>query len=192
MRPLDAFVRSRLLALARQAIEADLLGLGQPAGLCEPWPVLTPCGAFVAVRKSGTLRGCIGTFEPDGDLPNTIARLAVAAIHDFRFTGCAISMRELPALAIEVSVLSPLRRLDDPLDFELGVHGVLIRRGSQSGCFLPQVATERGFDREQFLSACCEHKASMEPHAWRDHQTQVFVFTVDKFSDGPAPGERIA
>jgi len=84
-----------------------------------------------------------------------------------------------------VSVLSELQPIEDPLDIELGVHGIYIARGGLSGCFLPEVATETGWSKEEFLSRCCGGKAGLAPDAWKDPQTKVYVFTSEKFADGP-------
>jgi uncharacterized protein (TIGR00296 family) len=87
----------------------------------------------------------------------------------------------LNQLDIEISVLSPLQKTDDPLSLRLGVDGIYIKRGRASGCFLPQVATESGWSREEFLSYCCSHKAGLESDAWRDPQTEVYLFSAEVF-----------
>jgi uncharacterized protein (TIGR00296 family) len=74
-----------------------------------------------------------------------------------------------------------LQRISDPLAFELGKHGIYVRRGLASGCFLPQVATETGWGKEEFLSYCCAHKAGLAADAWKDPQTEVYLFTAEAF-----------
>jgi len=88
---------------------------------------------------------------------------------------------ELEQLDIEISVLSPLQRTEDPLSLRLGVDGVYIKRDPLSGCFLPQVADETGWTKEQFLSYCCAHKAGLADDAWKDPETEVYFFTAEAF-----------
>jgi uncharacterized protein (TIGR00296 family) len=106
-----------------------------------------------------------------------------AAARDPRFTVNPVTAAELEQLTVEVSVLSELAPIDDPLTIEPGVHGIYIRRGFQAGCFLPEVATDMGWDAETFLSQCCAGKAGLAPRAWADPNTEVLVFTSEKFSE---------
>jgi AmmeMemoRadiSam system protein A len=111
-----------------------------------------------------------------------IVEMTIAsATEDPRFAGSRIKTSELNKLDIEISVLSPLKKTDDPLSLRLGVDGIYIKRGFASGCFLPQVATETGWSKEEFLSYCCAHKAGLEPEAWKDPETEVSLFTADVF-----------
>ena len=106
-----------------------------------------------------------------------------AATHDPRFTFDRITPEELPDLDVEVSVLGLLEKITDPLDFELGVHGIYIKRGFSHGCFLPQVAAETGWSKEQFLSHCAGGKAGLPDDAWKDPQTEVLRFTCEVVSE---------
>jgi AmmeMemoRadiSam system protein A len=179
---MDDAVRNRLLTLARRAVEAEVQGL--PAPPIEPdWPPLAHAGAFVTLRTDRRLRGCIGTFQPAGILPQTVQDMAGEACHDPRFVHCPVTREELPQLRIEISVLSPLERALDPCALQVGKHGIYIRRGHRVGCFLPQVATEMGWDAETFLCECCAGKAGMAADAWRDPQTEVYLFTSECFSE---------
>jgi AmmeMemoRadiSam system protein A len=183
MEPLDAQTRLQLLRLARSAIQQHLAGLSTPDDAAEPCRSLAPCGLFVTLRKAGKLRGCIGTLKPGDHLLDTLRRIAVAALSDPRFDGTPLSASELAELRIELSLLSALRRLDDPLDFELGVHGVYVKNGRAAGLLLPQVAREHGWDQAQFLRECCTQKAGLPQDAWRTGETEVYVFTVEHFGD---------
>ncbi|MBN2563614.1 MAG: AmmeMemoRadiSam system protein A [Phycisphaerae bacterium] len=183
MAELDGRTRRRLLQAARSAIEAELFGLPVKPN-AEPWPPMERRGVFVTLRKSGDLRGCIGTFVGEDELPATIRSIAVGAANDPRFLDMPISRQEMKDIRIEISVLSPLQRARDPLDLEIGVHGVYIKRGVRSGCFLPSVATDNAWDKETFLTECCQQKAGLDPLAWRDPDTEVFTFTVERFGDG--------
>lgn len=179
---LDEPTRRRLLQTARAAIKEALFGPGGRASE-EPWPSMEPRGVFVTLRQNGVLRGCVGTFTPHGGLPATIRSMAVAAANDPRFACFPISEPEMKDIRIEVSALSPPKRIGDPLNLELGRHGIYIKRGHLAGCFLPEVAVEEGWDKETFLSQCCQHKAGMEALAWKQRETEVFVFTVEKFAE---------
>jgi AmmeMemoRadiSam system protein A len=142
-----------------------------------------PSGCFVTLKNGEDLRGCIGQFVADRPLIEMVAEMARAsATGDPRFFGNPITAAELPQLDIEISVLSPLKKTDDPLSLRLGVDGIYIKRGFASGCFLPQVATETGWSKEEFLSYCCAHKAGLPPDAWKDKKTEVFLFTAEIFS----------
>jgi uncharacterized protein (TIGR00296 family) len=94
-----------------------------------------------------------------------------------------VLLDELPGLRIEISVLSPMVRTTDPLSLIPGVHGVYIRRGGRSGCFLPQVAAEQKWDRETFLARCCEDKAGLPPDAWKEPETEVYLFGAEAFEE---------
>jgi uncharacterized protein (TIGR00296 family) len=103
-------------------------------------------------------------------------------MHDPRFGGNRITANELPELDIEISVLSPMVKTDDPLSLRLGVDGIYITDGRVSGCFLPQVADETGWNEEEFLSFCCAHKAGLAPDAWKtDPNIDVYLFTAEVF-----------
>jgi len=192
MPPLDPHTRHRLLRIARRAIETVVLngGKGDPAVVPADQPpddadlaTLPRSGVFVTLHKGERLRGCIGTFDASDDLLPTLRRIAVAATQDPRFRATPIGARELAEISIEISLLSPMRRLANPMDLVLGRDGIYIRRGSRSGCFLPDVATEQGWDKAEFLSQCCAHKAGLPPDAWRSAETEVSVFSVEKFGD---------
>jgi AmmeMemoRadiSam system protein A len=178
---LDVTIQARLLGLARSTLTSILLG-GEPPPEA-PWPDLPPCGVFVTLRKGRALRGCIGTFTPEDDLPATIRRMAASALRDPRFLDRPVSAAELPALRIDLSLLSPLQPIDDPTAFEIGRHGIYIRQGGLVGCFLPEVAIERGWDQATFLTQCCVQKAGLEPDAWQDPETEVSIFTVERISE---------
>jgi uncharacterized protein (TIGR00296 family) len=98
---------------------------------------------------------------------------------DSRFFGQPITQGEVKDLEIEISVLSPLKKTTDPLSLRLGIDGIYIKKGYASGCFLPQVATETGWSKEEFLSSCCSHKAGLKADAWKDKNTEVYLFTAE-------------
>jgi AmmeMemoRadiSam system protein A len=139
-------------------------------------------GCFVTLKSHDQLRGCIGQFVSEIPLIEMVCQMAVSScLHDPRFGDARITINELPQLDIEISVLSPMVLTDDPLSLELGTHGIYITDGRTSGCFLPQVATETGWSKQEFLSYCCAHKAGLAPDAWKDKDVEVYLFTADVF-----------
>ncbi|MDH4180143.1 MAG: AmmeMemoRadiSam system protein A, partial [Armatimonadota bacterium] len=139
----------------------------------------------VTLRERGQLRGCIGSLEPSQPLAETVRdRAILAAAHDSRFP--SIRAQELPSLDIEVSVLSPLRRVASADDIDIAKHGVVVRSGGRSGVFLPQVAEETGWNRDELLSHLCRDKAALPADAWKQGAA-LYVFTVQAFTS-PAPG----
>ncbi len=171
-----------LLKLAKDAVEAIVTGSPPPTPTSSEPELNAPCGCFVTLKNHDDLRGCLGQFTSEQPLIALVAEMAVAsATSDPRFRGNRITARELPALDVEISVLSPLARTSEPLSLRLGVDGIYIRQGYASGCFLPQVATETGWTQEEFLSYCCSHKAGLAPDAWQDPETEVYLFTAEVF-----------
>jgi AmmeMemoRadiSam system protein A len=140
-------------------------------------------GAFVTVWSGSNLRGCVGTFASTGNIAETVAEVACKSLEDSRFASNPVTADELPSLDIEVSLLSDAVRTADPSSLIPGVHGVVIRRGLKSGCFLPKVATERGWSAEEFLANCCTMKAGISADAWRSADTEVSLFTAQVFSE---------
>jgi AmmeMemoRadiSam system protein B/AmmeMemoRadiSam system protein A len=174
--------RKRLLEIARQSIET-YLKTGKKLEVSETDPVLLKeMGAFVTLHERGELRGCIGNLVGNQPLYLMVRDMAVeAATADPRFP--AVKESELKNIEIEISVLSPLEKTDDADKIQMGVHGVLVRRGFRSGVFLPQVATETGWSKEEFLSNLCLHKAGLSPDAWKDKSTEIYIFTAEVFSE---------
>jgi AmmeMemoRadiSam system protein A len=171
-----------LLRAAKDAVTAAVKKQPPPAAASDDPDLMQKQGCFVTLKDAGRLRGCIGFFTSDKPLIRLVAEMAVAAAtQDPRFRADRIRPAELCRLNIEISVLSPLEKTDDPLGLRLGVDGIYITQGYQSGCFLPQVAEETGWTKEEFLSYCCTHKAGLPPDAWQDPDTDVYLFTADAF-----------
>ena len=136
-------------------------------------------GAFVTIQKKGQLRGCIGYIEGHGPLHKTIEEMAeAAAFRDPRFS--PVKEKELPELDIEISVLTPLKRIKDVNEIQVGKHGIYIVRGMWAGLLLPQVATEYGWDRLAFLEHTCQ-KAGLPPNAWKEKDIEIYIFSADIF-----------
>lgn len=174
--------KHKLLALARDTVKAVVTGKPLPRPVSDDPELAAPCGCFVTLRNRGRLRGCIGQFTSDKPLIESVVQMAKAsATSDPRFLAHPITPRELKHLDVEISVLSPLERTDNPLSLRLGTDGIYIRQGCISGCFLPQVAAETGWTKEEFLSYCCAHKAGLPDDAWKDPKTEVYLFTAEAF-----------
>ena len=136
------------------------------------------CGAFVSLHKQGRLRGCIGHFGEDTPLHEIVAEMArAAAFEDPRFS--PVSRGELDDLDIEISVLTPMRRIQSLDEFELHKHGIYIRKGYRSGTFLPQVADEVNWTKEEFVGHCSQDKAGLGWNGWRD--AELFVYEAIVF-----------
>ncbi|UCE98966.1 MAG: AmmeMemoRadiSam system protein A [Planctomycetota bacterium] len=179
---MDDTQKQILLRTARDTVEACLTGRSLPKPKSDDPHLNAPCGCFVTLKNQGRLRGCIGQFTSESPLIELVVDMAKAsATGDPRFFADRITADELEQLDIEISVLSPLKRTDDPLGLRLGVDGIYIKRGCTSGCFLPQVATETGWSKEEFLSYCCAHKAGLPADAWKDPKTEVYLFTAEVF-----------
>jgi AmmeMemoRadiSam system protein A len=174
--------KQTLLRVARDTVEAVVTRKPVPKPESGDTELNAPCGCFVTLKNNERLRGCIGQFTSESPLIELVSEMAKAsATGDPRFLADPITADELPHLDIEISVLSPLKQTDDPLSLRLGVDGIYIKRGCTSGCFLPQVAAETGWTKEQFLSYCCAHKAGLPADAWKDPDTEVYLFTADVF-----------
>jgi len=174
--------RKRLLKIARKSIE-DYLGKNRKIKPDERDPLLlSASGVFVTLHKDGDLRGCIGRLSADKPLYLGVCEMAVeAAVGDPRFA--PVNLEELEKIEIEISVLSPMTRVYSADEIKLGAHGVLVKQGFSSGVFLPQVAGEAGWSKEEFLSQLCSHKAGLEPDAWKDKTTELYIFTAEIFSE---------
>ena len=174
--------KQTLLKTARDTVEAVIKREPAPRPESDDAELNAHCGCFVTLKNHGRLRGCIGQFISDKPLIELVVDMAKAsATGDPRFLADPITTGELEQLDIEISVLSALERTNEPLNLRLGVDGIYIKKGFASGCFLPQVATETGWSKAEFLSNCCAHKAGLAPDAWKDADTEVYLFTVDVF-----------
>ncbi len=164
------------MEIARASIEAYLSTGNLPCLQEEDQELLQPGALFVSLKQAGTLRGCIGSLEADRPLYLAVSSCAVAAAtQDPRFP--PLSLEELPSTTIEISILSPLERMRDPGEVQIGVHGLFISHGSRHGLLLPQVATEMGWDREVFLRQVCL-KAGLPEDAWQ-RGAEVYLFTAE-------------
>ena len=165
--------------IAKTVIENKTRGKPVPDFKIESPILKENRGAFVTIQKRGQLRGCIGYIEGHGPLHKTIEKMAeAAAFNDPRFT--PVKEKELPELDIEISVLTPLKRITDVNEIQVGKHGIYIKKGWSSGLLLPQVATEYEWDRQTFLEHTCQ-KAGLPSNAWKEKDTEIYIFSADIF-----------
>ncbi len=144
--------------------------------------LLSPAGAFVTLKKAGELRGCIGHFEADNPLYKIVQQMAIAsATQDYRFN--AVTLSELKSIDIEISVLTPMQKISNVNTIRLGIDGIYIRKGGRSGTFLPQVATDTGWNLEQFLGHCARDKAGIGWDGWKDKDAEIFVYQAFVFGE---------
>ena len=169
--------KKMLKDIALQSIKDSLDGrpIATPSWLI---PTLkAKCGAFVSLHKHGYLRGCIGHFGEDVSLYEIVAEMArAAAFEDPRFL--PLKREELDDIDIEISVLTPMRRIQSLDEFELHRHGIYIRKGYRSGTFLPQVADEVNWTKEEFVGHCSRDKAGLGWDGWKDAELYVYEAIV--------------
>ena len=174
--------KQRLLEIARQTL-TEYIANGKRLSFKEDDPQLNITrGAFVTLHKDGNLRGCIGSFTSNEPLCKVISQMAIeSATGDPRFS--PVTKEELEHINIEISVLTEPQLIDDWQKIRLGVDGVIVRKGFSQGVFLPQVATETGWDLETFLGQLCSQKAGLSPDAYKDSSTKLYTFQAVIFSE---------
>ena len=151
--------------------------IAQPTLTSYLSPLTSKCGTFVSLHKHGHLRGCIGHFGEDYPLHEIVAEMArAAAFEDPRFM--PVTRDELNDLDIEISVLTPMRRIQSLDEFELHRHGIYIKKGYRSGTFLPQVADEVNWTKEEFVGHCSQDKAGLGWDGWKDAELYVYEAIV--------------
>jgi|GEM_PF-3634487 len=190
---LDHDSRNELLSMARGAVNAAVSGEWVSFSPTANPQLRVRAGCFVTLKNRGELRGCIGRFRSDQPLWKTVRELAIsAATADPRFASRPVKPGEVPALEIEISVLSPLRQVFRPLEeIRLGQDGIVVSDRGRSGTFLPQVATETGWSIEEFLGHCARDKAGLEWEGWQSPTARVYTYTAIIFSGkGDGNGEK--
>ncbi|HNW96840.1 MAG TPA: AmmeMemoRadiSam system protein B [Bacteroidales bacterium] len=171
-----------LLKIARNTLETYIKKGNRPkidtTGFSET--IKQNCGAFVTLKEKGELRGCIGRFMPDKPLYQIVQDMAVSAsTEDYRFD--RVTNDELNKITIEISVLSPLKKIKSPDEFILGKHGIYIVKNGMSGTFLPQVADETEWTKEEFLGHCARDKAGIGWDGWKT--ADLYIYTAVVFGE---------
>ena len=183
---LTAGEQATLLRVAREAVEHFLdtgRALYPDVRKYELTALLkAPGAAFVTLKKDGRLRGCIGHVIATEPLYRSVAENATNACQDPRFTSNPVTKGEAAALEIEISVLSPMRRLHEPEKVRVGTDGLMISRAGRRGLLLPQVPTEQGWSRQEFLEGLCR-KAGLWPDAWKEPTTELYRFSAQVFGE---------
>jgi AmmeMemoRadiSam system protein B/AmmeMemoRadiSam system protein A len=187
---LDAAQGATMLSLARASLHTHLAHDGALAewfskhGGDRRLDALA--GAFVTVHNTGRralqegrLRACMGVIEAAQPAVDAVVSAAVSAAHDPRFP--PLKLDELDEVALEVSLLSPSERVPGPQAIRVGVHGVVLSKGRHRAVFLPQVAPEQGWDRDEMLDHLAV-KAGLPADGWR-RGAEFEVFTAQVFSE---------
>ncbi len=168
-----------LKELARAAIRARLDDEEFKYDIPESKLLNENRGAFVTLKTRGMLRGCIGLIRAAKPLYKTVIEMAQAsAFEDTRFM--PLTREEFDDMEIEISALSPLIRVDDIHEIEVGRDGLMIVLDMHSGLLLPQVAVENNWNRLTFLEQTCL-KAGLPKNSYKDKAAQVYRFTADVF-----------
>lgn len=178
---LDASHKVNLLNLARKTLEDHFARGALPDFRTDCPELLERKGAFVTLHKEGDLRGCIGQLDPDRELFKVVQHCTLsAAFADPRFP--PVQPEEVDGLHIEISVLTPFRRVENIEEISVGRHGLYIVQDHFRGLLLPQVAREYGWDRQTFLEQTC-YKAGLNESAWKDPRTILYIFEAEVFSE---------
>jgi len=170
-----------LLDAARNSIRSLFINAEIPKPDFIQYPSLNLiAGAFVTLNENGQLRGCIGRFNPDEPLYKVVQDMAISSsTKDYRFT--PVTPPELDKIEVEISVLTPMKKIKSIEEIELGKHGVYIRKGFQSGTFLPQVADKTSWTVEEFLGHCARDKANLGWDGWKD--AEIYTYEAIIFSE---------
>ncbi len=176
--------KSVLLEIARKAIETYVRTGDTYIEPREEMSLNIRSGCFVSIKQNGRLRGCIGNFQSEFPLFREVTEMAVAsATKDPRFY--PLKTEDLDSISLEISVLSPLHKIEDINEIKVGTHGIYLEKGYYRGVLLPQVAVEHKWDRETFLKQTCL-KAGLPTDSWKAEDAAIFVFSAQVFGDQTA------
>lgn len=180
-RELNSHEQQALLAIARQAI---IQGVQTGQEYIEPREekaLNKRSGCFVTIKQNGQLRGCIGNFQSELPLFKEVAQMAQAsAAKDPRFY--PLKESDLDNFSLEISVLSPLKKIEDIEEIQIGEHGIYIEKSFYRGVLLPQVAVEHDWDRLTFLKQTCI-KAGLPTDAWKAEDAEIYIFSAQVFGE---------
>ncbi|MCF7908870.1 MAG: AmmeMemoRadiSam system protein A [Candidatus Omnitrophica bacterium] len=174
--------RSYLLSLVRDTIQHYLRTKEPLEPKTEDSLLKDVRGAFVTLHQGGRLRGCIGSIVATKPLYLEIRDMAIAAsTQDSRFS--PVSEGELADIRIEISVLSPFKKIVNSDEIIVGKHGVLVKQGYKSGVYLPQVAKETGWGKEEFMNSLCRDKAGISVDSWKRGECEIYIFSAEVFGE---------
>ncbi|PIS47998.1 MAG: hypothetical protein COT17_00540 [Elusimicrobia bacterium CG08_land_8_20_14_0_20_51_18] len=176
--------RAELLSYARKSVSYYLKnGRKIPEIKSDVVNFNVPAAVFVTLTRGGELRGCIGTMSPHSLLLDAVCEYAYnAAFRDDRFE--PVSPEELGKIRVEISILSPLKKVGSYEEVREKIHGVYVKKGARSGTYLPQV-WEHFSGKEDFLSSLCYEKAGLARDAWKEKSTELYVYSVDSLEEEP-------
>jgi len=177
---LSSAEKEKLISIARESIISFINERPVPDFDVKEEQLLAGQGCFVTIKREGKLRGCLGQFTSDRPLHQLVKDMAIAAAtRDPRFypMGC----EDLESFEIEISVLSPLKKIESIEEIEVGKHGLYIEKNFYRGVLLPQVAVEHGWDRNTFLSQTCL-KAGLDKNDWKE-EADIFIFSAEVFAE---------
>lgn len=167
-------------------MRATLSGRKAIAPECHDLDLFRLAGCFTTLHgPTGNLRGCVGRIDASEPLIGALTSSAISVVSDARFRNNPVTLAELPQLTLELSVLSPPRPAANVLDFDLLKEGIHLVVQGRSGCFLPQVARETGWNKEQLLVRLCTEKMGLPADAWKNPQARLGAFTATLI--GPEP-----
>jgi hypothetical protein len=174
--------KQKLLEIARETLENYIRSGKISKYKIDNANICQNRGAFVTLTKDGQLRGCIGRIVADEPLYKVISEMAIqAAVEDPRFT--PVRENELSDIHVEISVLTPFKKVESLDDIKIGTHGLILRKGFSSGLFLPQVPVEQGWDKKTYLEQLC-HKAGLsDKDAYLDDDVQLMSFEAIVFGE---------
>ncbi len=174
--------KKKLLEIARKTLESYIVSGKIPHVNENELPVETKvrCGAFVSLHVKDNLRGCIGSFGEDMPLYKVVQEMTVSSsTHDYRFS--PVTENELGTIDIEISVLTPMKKIASVNEIQLGKHGIYIKKDNHTGTFLPQVAEKTGWNLEEFLGHCSRDKAGLGWDGWKD--AEIYTYEAIVFSE---------
>ncbi|HKZ17575.1 MAG TPA: AmmeMemoRadiSam system protein A [Geobacteraceae bacterium] len=177
---LSSAEKEKLISIARESIISFINERPVPDFDVKEEQLLAGQGCFVTIKREGKLRGCLGQFTSDRPLHQLVKDMAIAAAtRDPRFypMGC----EDLESFEIEISVLSPLKKIESIEEIEVGKHGLYIEKNFYRGVLLPQVAVEHGWDRNTFLSQTCQ-KAGLDKNDWKE-EADIYTFIAEVFAE---------
>lgn len=175
--------RQKLLTIARQFVTACANNAKFPAYVDTTTTLRNlKHGVFVSIYTGKQLRGCKGVVESALPLYYEVARIASQSATDSRFKG-SLDHLDLSKAKITIEVISNLEKINNPLNFTIGVHGIAIRFNQRLGVFLPDSIIEQQWTKEKALSECCARKLLIASDKWSDKEASVYKFTTIKFSD---------
>ncbi len=168
--------KKKLFNIARESIIHALNKEKSPSFSIDEENLLVKRGVFVTLMNHGRLRGCIGFFEADKPLYLIVSQMAVAAAtQDYRFAYNPVTVKEMDEINIKISVLSTLKKIDSIDEIKVGKHGIWIKQGMRGGTYLPEVATEMGWNKIEFLEHCCAEKAGLSRNAWKK-DADIYIY----------------